>query len=111
MKLTDVEKAAIVCRDSKSATLCLVGVSGSGKTSIWGQIYEELGFEGYVIMRPSLLADAADLVGLPEFELVESGGKVTKTTTFTIRIISRLHSNERNEFETILLNSIKNTSG
>ena len=82
MKLTQVADAFRVCEKSKAATLCLVGVSGSGKTSIWKQVYEELGFEGYVILRPALLADAADLVGLPEFELVECGGKAVKTTAF-----------------------------
>lgn len=82
MKLSDVKHAAKICFDSKAATLCLVGVSGSGKTSIWSQVYEELGFEQYVILRPALLADAADLIGLPEFEIVEKGGKKVKTTSF-----------------------------
>lgn len=82
MKLTQVKDAFRVCKESKAATLCLVGVSGSGKTSIWSQIYEELGFEGFVILRPALLADSADLIGLPDFELVEHGGKAVKTTAF-----------------------------
>lgn len=82
MKLSNVTKAAKVCLESKQATLCLVGVSGSGKTSIWKQNYEELGYEGYVILRPALLADAADLIGLPDFELIECGGKAVKTTAF-----------------------------
>lgn len=82
MKLSDVINAQRVCKESKQATLCLVGVSGSGKTSIWKQIYEELGYEGYVILRPALLADAADLIGLPDFELIECGGKAVKTTAF-----------------------------
>ncbi len=82
MKLENVKYAAKVCKASKSATLCLVGVSGSGKTSIWSQIYKELGFENYVILRPALLADAADLIGLPDFEIVEKGGKAVKTTSF-----------------------------
>lgn len=83
MKLTDVEKAAMVCRDSKSATLCLVGVSGSGKTSIWGQIAKNLGYDRVEILRPALLADAADLIGLPDFHIEkDSEGNVFKTTAF-----------------------------
>lgn len=82
MELSKVKYAARVCQQSKSATLCLAGVSGSGKTSIWSQIYKELGFEEYVILRPALLADAADLIGLPDFEIIERGGKATKTTAF-----------------------------
>jgi len=82
MKLSSVKDAAKVCLESKQATLCLVGVSGSGKTSIWSQIYKDLGFEGFVILRPALLADAADLVGLPDFEIIQSGGKAVKTTAF-----------------------------
>lgn len=82
MKLSEVKNAAKVCFASKSATLCLAGVSGSGKTSIWSQIYKDLGFEEYVILRPALLADAADLIGLPDFEIIEKGGKATKTTAF-----------------------------
>jgi hypothetical protein len=82
MQLTEVKNAAKVCFESKAATLCLVGVSGSGKTSIWSQVYKELGFEQYVILRPALLADSADLIGLPEFEIVEKGGKAVKTTSF-----------------------------
>lgn len=82
MKLTNVATAAKLCFAS-NVTLTLVGTSGCGKTSIWSQIYEELGFDGYHILRPSLLADAADLIGLPEFfEVLESGGKVSKTTKF-----------------------------
>ena len=83
MKLTEVEKAAIVCRDSKSATLCLVGVSGSGKTSIWEQIAPKLGYDRVEILRPALLADAADLIGLPDFHIQkDKEGKAFKTTAF-----------------------------
>lgn len=82
MKLSEVKQAAEVCFASKSATPCLVGVSGSGKTSIWGQIAPELGFDRVEILRPALLADAADLIGLPDFEIIEKGGKAVKTTAF-----------------------------
>lgn len=82
MKLSEVKSASQVCFESKSATPCLVGVAGSGKTSIWGQIYKELGFEECVILRPALLADSADLIGLPEFEIVKKYGKAEKTTSF-----------------------------
>ena len=81
MELNKVEMAAKVAFAS-NVTLCLVGESGVAKTSIWGQIYKNLGFESYVIIRPAMIADAADLVGLPDFEVVEVGGKKVKTTDF-----------------------------
>lgn len=82
MQLSQVKTALEVCRTSKAGTLCLVGVSGSGKTSIFSQIYKELGYDGYVIMRPALLADAADLIGLPNFEIIEHEGVKIETTAF-----------------------------
>ena len=82
MLLSQVKTALRVCRESKAGTLCLVGVSGSGKTSIFSQIYKELGYDAYVIMRPALLADSADLIGLPNFEIIEHKGVKIETTAF-----------------------------
>lgn len=81
MELNKVKLAAKVAFAS-NVTLCLVGESGVAKTSIWGQIYKDLGFDSYVIIRPAMIADAADLVGLPDFEVIEVGGKKVKTTDF-----------------------------
>ena len=76
MRIDQVKEAAELCFKS-NVTLCLVGVSGCGKTSIWKQIYKDLGFDNYLILRPSLIADAGDLVGLPNFKVVE-GSSVTE---------------------------------
>lgn len=76
MKLSEVKDLAKVCFKS-DITPVLVGVSGCGKTSIWKQIYKELGFDDIIILRPSLISDVGDLVGLPEFKKTKSGTTVT----------------------------------
>lgn len=82
MKINQVLEAARVCLTSKAATLCLVGQSGVAKTASFVKGYKELGYDGYVLIRPALLADAADLVGLPDFEIIHHNGKDHKVTTF-----------------------------
>jgi len=81
MKISQVKEAAKLAFKS-DLTLNLVGVSGAGKTSIWKQIYKELGFDNLIIIRPALFADAADLIGLPDFVTIEKDGKEVKTTRF-----------------------------
>ena len=85
MKANQVKDFFKLCFESK-VTPCLIGESGTGKTTIPTQIYKELGFDEYVIFRPALCADSADLTGLPEFEVVEfseNGEKHSvKTTAF-----------------------------
>lgn len=76
MKLSEVKDLAKVCFKS-DITPVLIGVSGCGKTSIWKQIYKELGFDDIIILRPSLISDVGDLVGLPEFKKDKSGKTVT----------------------------------
>lgn len=85
MKAQQVKDFFKLCFES-SVTPCLIGESGTGKTTIPTQIYKELGFDDYVIFRPALCADSADLTGLPEFEVVEFSEngvqKTAKTTAF-----------------------------
>lgn len=81
MELKKVKDAVKVAFAS-NVTLCLVGESGTGKTTVWGQLFKELRFDSYIIIRPAMIADAADLVGLPDFEVIEQGGKKVKTTDF-----------------------------
>ena len=82
MKLSDVKQAAKLSFAS-NVTLALVGVSGSGKTSIWKQIYKDLGFDSYLILRPSLMADSSDLTGLYDFEMIRGkDGVEVKTTAY-----------------------------
>ena len=82
MRLTDAKTIFELCFAS-NVTPALVGTSGVGKTSIPKQIYKELGFDVFIILRPSLVADVGDLVGLPDFEvLVNTDGSEEKRTTF-----------------------------
>lgn len=81
MKLSEIKQAAELCFRS-NVTLNLVGTSGCGKTSIWGQIYKDLGFDNYTILRPALMADSGDLTGLPEFHVSEHNGVKYTTTKF-----------------------------
>lgn len=82
MKLNQIEKLYKLCFES-NVTPALVGTSGVGKTSINQQIAERLGFDSVIILRPSLIADVGDLVGLPDFEVkVTKNGGSEKRTTF-----------------------------
>jgi hypothetical protein len=80
----DIKNVADLVRLSIAAktTPALVGTSGVGKTSICEQIAKELGFEKVIKLRPSLVADVGDLVGLPDFEVEINNGIETKRTTF-----------------------------
>ena len=82
MKLTQMKKAAELCFAS-NVTMALVGTSGVGKTSIVKQLAVEMGFDSYRILRPSLVADVGDLIGLPDFDvIIGKEGKEEKRTTF-----------------------------
>lgn len=82
MKLNQVKRAFELCFKSK-VTPALVSTSGLGKTSVCKQIGKELGFDTTIILRPSLVADVGDLVGLPDFEvIIEKDGSKTRRTTF-----------------------------
>lgn len=81
MKISNVKNAARLAFES-DVTLTLVGVSGVAKTSIFKQIYKDLGFDNVLIIRPALFADAADLVGLPDFQVYDVNGNSVKTTKF-----------------------------
>lgn len=68
---------------ASNVTPALVGTSGVGKTSIPKQIYKQLGFDELIILRPSLISDVGDLVGLPDFEVLKyEDGTTEKRTTF-----------------------------
>lgn len=81
MKINQIGKALKLCRASK-VTMALVGTSGVGKTSILKQVAEELGYNQVIILRPSVIADVGDLIGLPDFEvtILEDGSKETRTS-------------------------------
>jgi hypothetical protein len=82
MKLDQVELALRLCFNS-NVTPALVGTSGVGKTSIPKQLYTKLGFDTFITIRPSLIADVGDLVGLPDFDvIVHNDGSEEKRTTF-----------------------------
>jgi hypothetical protein len=82
MRLNQLKKAFELCRASK-VTPAIVGTSGVGKTSMCKQVASEMGFDGYRILRPSLVADVGDLIGLPDFEvIVGENGKSEKRTSF-----------------------------
>jgi hypothetical protein len=84
MKLSNVKDALKLATES-NVTLALVGVSGSGKTSIGKQIYKELGYDDCLVLRPSLMADPSDLTGLYDFEMVSlSTGETVKTTAYAM---------------------------
>lgn len=78
MKISQVLDAAKVCLESKAATLTLVGQSGVAKTTIFTENYKQLGYDRVEVIRPALFADAADLIGLPEFHTLPSGEVVTR---------------------------------
>lgn len=77
MRISKVLEAAKVTLASKAATLCLVGQSGVAKTTMFTNHYKELGYDRVEVIRPALFADAADLIGLPEFKTLEDGTVVT----------------------------------
>lgn len=82
MRLDQIEQALKLCFAS-NVTPALVGTSGVGKTSIPKQLYKQMGFDVMIILRPSLVADVGDLVGLPDFEVtVNQDGTEEKRTTF-----------------------------
>ena len=82
MKLNQIPRAFELCFNS-NVTPALVGTSGVGKTSICKQVAKKMGFERVIVLRPSLIADVGDLVGLPDFtEIYDTSGETTKRTTF-----------------------------
>lgn len=82
MRLDQAENVFQLCFAS-NVTPALVGTSGVGKTSIPKQLYKKMGFDVMIILRPSLVADVGDLVGLPDFEvIVHDDGTTEKRTTF-----------------------------
>lgn len=82
MRLDQAENFFKLCFAS-NVTPALVGTSGVGKTSIPKQLYKQMGFDVFIILRPSLVADVGDLVGLPDFEVVyNADGTEEKRTTF-----------------------------
>lgn len=82
MKLNQVPKAFELCFNS-GVTPALVGTSGSGKTTICKQVAKQMGFEKTIVLRPSMVADVGDLIGLPDFTVIISEeGKEDKRTTF-----------------------------
>lgn len=81
MKLNQVEKLFKLCFAS-NVTPALVGTSGVGKTSICKQVAENLGFKKTIVLRPSVIADVGDLVGLPDFEVIVTENGSEKRTKF-----------------------------
>lgn len=79
-----LDQVADMCRLAFTSYLtpALVGTSGVGKTSIFKAVAKDLGFKNVIVLRPSLIADVGDLVGLPDFTDVytEDGGKYRRTT-------------------------------
>lgn len=84
LKINQVAQLFKLCFEAK-VTPALVSTSGLGKTSICKQLAPELGFtDGTIILRPSLVADVGDLVGLPDFVVIDNdaNGREIKRTTF-----------------------------
>lgn len=81
MKLNQARQFFELCFNS-NVTPALVGTSGVGKTSIPKQLYKDMGFDSFIILRPSLIADVGDLVGLPDFQVIklQDGTEETRTT-------------------------------
>ena len=76
MKINQMAEFFQLCFNSK-VTPALVGTSGVGKTSICKQAAKELGFNRTIILRPSLVADVGDLVGLPDFTVIDGESRTT----------------------------------
>jgi hypothetical protein len=82
MKLNQLDKAFKLCFDA-GVTPALVSTSGVGKTTHCKVVAKKMGFEKTIILRPSMVADVGDLIGLPDFTVIISeDGKEDKRTTF-----------------------------
>jgi hypothetical protein len=82
MKLNQLEKAFDLCFKA-GVTPALASTSGVGKTTMCKIVGKNMGFEKTIILRPSMIADIGDLVGLPDFTvIVLEDGKEDKRTKF-----------------------------
>ena len=82
MKLNQLQKAFDLCFQS-GVTPAIVSTSGVGKTTMCKTVGKQMGFNKTIILRPSMVADVGDLIGLPDFTvIVNEEGKDEKRTTF-----------------------------
>lgn len=82
MKLNKLETAFQLCFKA-GVTPALVSTSGVGKTTMCKTVGKAMGYEKTIILRPSMVADVGDLIGLPDFTVIVSEeGKESKRTKF-----------------------------
>ena len=80
MKISQVKELITLCQVSK-VTPALTAVSGVGKTSILKQIGKDMNFDRTIVLRPSLISDVGDLVGLPDLKTIPVETTDGKTDT------------------------------
>lgn len=81
MKLNQLKRAFELCFNA-GVTPALTSTSGVGKTTMCKTVGKEMGFEKTIILRPSMIADIGDLVGLPDFTVIVSEHGEEKRTKF-----------------------------